>query len=239
MIVTLYDQLLKSYGPRGWWPISLCFPSPLQGYHPADFSFPHNDQQRLEIALGAILTQNTAWTNVVKALQQLAQRGLFGLQALQAAPAQEIAQAITPAGYFNQKATYLKAFAAFLQSHPFARLQAMPLPQARKALLGVKGIGPETADCILLYALGHPVFVVDAYTRRFLAGLGWLAPQAGYAQVQELFHQGLTPNLNQYQEYHALLVEHGKRHYSKTPHGQNDPLRQALLAAGQGGKRLL
>ena len=225
MIDTLYDQLLKLYGPRGWWPISLSPNKPNSlPYHQGDYSIPTNDLQRLEIAIGAILTQNTAWTNVQKALDGLAAADLFGVEAITQAATADLSLAIRSAGYFNQKAGYLQEFVGFLAQQPFSQLQQLPLSEARKALLSVKGIGAETADCILLYALGHPIFVVDAYTKRFLQAMGLVGERASYAQMQEIFHQAIPPHLQQYQEFHALLVEHGKRHYSKRPYGLEDPL---------------
>ncbi len=223
MIDTLYDLLLKYYGPRGWWPISLSNPLPRHPYHVGDYTFPKNDAQRLEIALGAILTQNTAWKNVTQALADLSQGGLFSVSALLDTDLTPLGQAIRKAGYFNQKANYIKAFVEFLQQHPFGKLAEMSVSEARAKLLTVKGIGFETADCILLYALGQTVFVVDAYSKRFLRHLGWISPQATYAQVQSLFQQALPLDLPCYQEYHALLVEHGKGYYSKKPYGLGDP----------------
>ncbi len=236
MIATLNDHLLKLYGPRGWWPISLFTALPSQSlsgqttsnsspqYHIGDYSYPKNDNQRLEISIGAILAQNTAWTNVTKALKNLFESGYFSVEKINQISQAKLGEIIKSAGYFNQKSAYLKNFCSFMAETSFTTLQEMPLAQARAELLLLKGIGPETADCILLYACGHPSFVIDAYTKRFLISLGLANEGTSYAQMQELFLGSLPPDLSLFQELHALFVEHGKAFYSKKPYGLNDPL---------------
>ena len=221
----LYDYLYQEYGPQGWWPLywSVGGGVSQEPYHEEDYSFPQTDRQRLEISIGAILTQNTAWKNVVKALTSLQEARLCSVAGIREATLADLAKAIRPAGYFNQKADYLKNWVLFLAEHPFAELSKMPMSEVRKLVLTVKGVGPETADCILLYALGHPTFVIDAYTKRFLIQLGFCDQKSSYEQIRSLFMNALPPNLEKYQEYHALFVKHGKNYYSKKPYALGDP----------------
>ena len=208
----IYAHLFEDYGPQGWWPL-LC-----AGYHKGDYSYPRNGAQRFEIGVGAILTQNTAWKNVEKALGNLKEKGLLGQKRMASAPLASLREAIRPAGYFNQKAKKLRTFARFC-----AGLRGRA--PARKELLAVWGIGPETADSILLYAYRKPEFVVDAYTRRIMRNLGLISDDAGYDEVKQAFESALEPRVELFQEYHALLVEHAKRHYS----GKADPRQCPLL----------
>lgn len=206
----LYDNLLAAYGPQGWWPLlshngsNPTKTGSISGYHPGDFSFPHDDRERFEICLGAILTQNTAWVNVEKALRNLDALHAIDPARLLALHPATLKKAIRPAGYYNQKARKLKVFASFYT----ALNGATP---ARDALLAVWGIGPETADSILLYAYKKPVFVIDTYTRRVLASLKLAKKEASYEELQSLFHRQLPADAVLYNEYHSLLVEHAKR----------------------------
>jgi endonuclease-3 related protein len=161
--------------------------------------------------LGAILTQNTAWTNVERALERLVQRCPLDAGSLLALPEAELADAIRPAGYFNVKARRLRAFcAAFVEAGGHDALAALDTPALRQALLAVNGIGPETADDMLLYAFERPVFVVDAYTRRLFTRLGLLAGDEGYETIRTRFEQALGPDVPLFNEYHALIVRHAK-----------------------------
>ncbi|WP_309474768.1 endonuclease III domain-containing protein [Dissulfurirhabdus thermomarina] len=186
-----YHQLYRHFGPQGWWP----------------------GQTPLEICVGAILTQNTNWRNVERAIAALAARGLItSVEALERVPEPELAELIRPAGYFNVKARRLKDFLRFVREGFGGDLGAMlaeALETIRPRLLAVRGIGPETADSILLYAGSHATFVVDAYTRRILGRHG-IAPGAGYETVRELFMSHLPRDAALYNEYHALLVALGK-----------------------------
>lgn len=224
----LYRKLLSTYGPQGWWPLTAVSASgggsqptktgSLQGYHPGDYSYPHTDSERFEICVSAVLTQNTAWPNVEKALLRLISTvGELSPATVMALDEEVLKEAIRPAGYYNQKAAYLRAFAAFYQDID-GRIPT------RSELLSVKGVGKETADSILLYAYKVPVFVVDAYTKRILCGLDVIEEDAGYDEVQALFHSWLKKDVVVYQEFHALLVEHAKRWYAKKPYSKNDPL---------------
>ena len=216
IIRDLYDALFNCYGFQGWWPVSACSAAP-DGYHPGDYGYPHDEKERFEICVGAVLTQSTAWRNVRSALSNLAVRGWLGPEKLVSVPAEDVAGAIRPALYFNQKTKKLLGFARF-----FTALKGRT-PE-REELLNLWGIGPETADSILLYAYGVPEFVVDAYTVRILNALGLTGEKAGYDDIRALFTGSLDREVPLYQEYHALLVAHGKEHYSRKPYGSADEI---------------
>jgi endonuclease-3 related protein len=185
----IHDRLLAAHGQQYWWPAETTF----------------------EVMLGAILTQNTAWTNVERALARLAERCRLEAGALLALPEAELADAIRPAGYFNVKARRLRAFcAAFIDAEGHDALDALDTATLRERLLGIHGIGPETADDMLLYAFERPVFVVDAYTRRLFTRLGLLAGDEGYETIRARFEQALGPDVPLFNEYHALIVRHAK-----------------------------
>jgi endonuclease-3 related protein len=187
----IYRRLEAAYGDQRWWPGETPF----------------------EIAVGAILTQNTAWGNVEKALARLREADLLTFEKLAALPPEVLAPLIKPAGYYNVKARRLAAFLDFLGREYGGRLEALAeegLPAARENLLAVKGIGPETADSILLYACGLPTFVVDAYTYRLLFRHGLAEEAASYDELKELFESYLPPEVALYNQYHALLVRVGR-----------------------------
>lgn len=229
LIQAIYTNLYKLYGPRGWWPIismadRLGFDS--RGYHKGDYSYPNNERQQFEIAIGAILTQNTSWLQAEKAALNLHRSNLLSPAAIAKAKINKLADAIKPSGFFNEKAKKIKSFSKFYS----ALNNAVP---ERGELLSVWGIGPETADSILLYAYKVPTFVVDAYTRRILSALGLIDAAATYDEVKLLFERSIKPSTQKtqttqiYQEYHALLVEHAKRYYRKgtSAHDEADLLR--------------
>ena len=209
-IKKFYEKLLKLYGQQGWWPLldcKGCNPTKtgsVKGYHPNDYSYPKNNKQRFEICIGAILTQNTSWLQVEKALINLKKLKALTPLTIKKLNLEKLRQAIKPAGYFNQKAKKLKIFAEF-----YINLKARK--PARDELLNVWGIGPETADSILLYAFKVPTFVVDAYTKRVFAKLGLIEKNGKYEKVKKLFENNLPKDFKLYQEYHALIVEHAKR----------------------------
>ncbi len=207
----VFEALYELYGPQGWWPL---LP---RGYHRGDFSYPRTDDEIFEISVGAILTQNTSWTQVEKALSNLKEIGLLSLEPLISCELETLSKAIQPAGYFNQKAGYLKEltrhFQGFLRSTP-----------SRDELLSVRGVGDETADSILLYAFKQKEFVVDAYTRRLFTSLNIIKPSLKYREIKNLFEKNLELDLRLYQEYHALIVKHAKTYYSKKPWSVGDPL---------------
>jgi endonuclease-3 related protein len=207
----VYGRLLRRFGPLGWWP--------------ADTSF--------EVCLGAILVQNTSWKNAAQAIANLRDHNLLSPRALYDVSLSRLAELIRPARFFNLKAGRLKAFIHFLWNEhggDLERLFCLPVDGLRAALLGLNGIGPETADSILLYAAGRPVFVVDAYTHRIFERIGvYQGPstgRAGYDTLQALFHQNLSGDVSLYNEYHALLVELGKEYCRPRPVCAPCPLRE-------------
>jgi endonuclease-3 related protein len=218
----LYRELMALYGPRGWWPVSSCR-STEGGYHPGEYDWPRSDADRYEIAFGAVLTQSTAWSNVRLALKNLAARSWLDPAALLEAPAGELAEEIKPSLYYNQKLKKLRFLAEYL-------IGLGGRSPTREDLLSLWGIGPETADSILLYGWNVPEFVVDAYTRRFAEHLGLIGTEAGYEELKALFTENLPVDVVVYQEYHALLVEHGKRHYSRRPYGAGDPVARKIIS---------
>ena len=187
----IYRHLLSAYGSQSWWP--------------ADTPF--------EVMLGAILTQNTAWANVEKAIDGLKAVCDLTPEGVLSLPIEQLQEAIRSSGYFRQKAGRLHAFCRFLLREYKGDLTVMehaPVRKLRQQFLDLKGIGPETADSILLYALGKPVFVVDAYTTRLFSRLGLCDEKARYRDVQALFMDHLEPDAGIFNEYHALIVNHSK-----------------------------
>jgi endonuclease-3 related protein len=196
-LLNVYDTLLDRLGPSRWWP--------------GDGPF--------EVAVGAILTQNTNWNNVVKALDNLKARGLMEPGSLYETPPAVLSELIRPAGYYRLKASRLRNFLEFLKAEcdfEIETLASRDREKLRAKLLEVKGIGPETADSILLYALGFPSFVVDAYTARILSRHGWLPEEATYREIQEYFMDALDPDPALYNEYHALIVRTAKNWCKKS-----------------------
>jgi endonuclease-3 related protein len=186
-----YDTLFAAHGPQHWWPGRTPF----------------------EIIVGAILVQNTSWTNVEPAIQNLRGEELLIPRAIEAVSTQHLEKLIHSCGYFRQKTKKLKAFVRFLRDEYHGSLAKMfraPTRQLREQLLAVHGIGPETADSILLYAAKHPVFVVDAYTRRILERHALAGPSLGYEDLRQLFERHLAPDVALYNEFHALIVHTGK-----------------------------
>ncbi len=218
---------MNSYGPQGWWPVMAhrgknpTMTGNFRGYHPGDYSYPKNSTQRFEICIGAILTQNTAWANVERALLNLKESGCLSPRKVLQLDDEALKAYVRPAGYYNQKAGYVRNIAAL-----FVSLKGR-VPD-RDTLLHCKGVGEETADSILLYAYNLPEFVIDAYTRRIFSHLGLCTPGEKYTVLKELFEYNLPKEVVLYQEYHALLVEHAKRYYSKKPYGIDDPLKKLV-----------
>ena len=212
-----HETLQQSLGPQHWWP--------------GDTPF--------EIMVGAILTQNTAWTNVEKAVANLKAAGTLSAKAVDATDARTLARMIRPAGYFNVKAKRLKSFVRwFLDRYggDVKRMKASPLSSLREELLAVKGIGPETADSILLYALDLPSFVVDAYTYRVLRRHGLVLEGATYDEMKEMlegaFDETGAARVRVFNEFHALLVAVGKDWCKPTPRCETCPLRAHLPRGG-------
>ena len=187
----LYRKLYRAFGPQYWWP--------------GDTPF--------EVAVGAILTQNTNWGNVEKAIKNLKQQKVLSAKAIHEMPASELALLIRPAGYFNIKAKRLKSFIGFLAENfhgSMKRMRKDDMSSLREKLLDVNGIGPETADSILLYALEKPSFVIDAYTKRVLSRHEIMEYDRSYEEFQNLFHTALDKEVKLFNEYHALFVQVGK-----------------------------
>ena len=213
----IYDKLLNLHGRQGWWPVTLegAKPGSLPVYGPCK----KTEKQRLEIIVGSVLTQNTQWKpNVERAIVELHRKRLIDIDKILRIDHDTLAQAIRSSGYYNMKAIKLKAMTAFLKEHPTNELMKMTTIEARQLLLGVKGIGPETADSILLYALDKPIFVVDAYTRRIFTHLGLIKEGARYEDIQRIFMEAMQPDAEIFNEFHALIVEHAKRYYAKKPY---------------------
>jgi endonuclease-3 related protein len=204
-LMDMFHILLDHYGPRHWWPA----------------------ETPLEMMIGAVLTQNTNWKNVERAIQNLKKKDLISIARLHRLPLAELAQEIRPAGYYNIKAKRLKNLIEFMANHCDGDMDALLSRDAqalREGLLSVKGIGPETADSIVLYAAHQPVFVIDAYTYRILNRHGMAEDQATYDELQELFMDNLPEDPALFNEFHALIVETGKDFCRKKPRCELCPL---------------
>jgi endonuclease-3 related protein len=214
----LYRSMFAALGPQGWWP----------------------GRTRFEVIVGAILTQNTAWTNVTLALANLRRVRALTPAGLVALPQETLAALIRPAGYHNIKASRLRHFLRYLGTRYRLRLDRMFTQQPsrlREELLAVSGIGPETADSILLYAGKVPTFVVDAYARRIFSRHGLIAHDADYDEIQALLMGSLRPSAPRYNEYHALLVAVGKKYCRPIPRCARCPLRSDLARFRAGTAR--
>jgi endonuclease-3 related protein len=196
-VFEIYEILLEHFGPQDWWP--------------GDSPF--------EIMVGAVLTQNTNWTNVSKAIDNLKQENLLSFEKLHELDVELLAEKIRPAGYFNLKAKRLKNLLDFIDEEYDGSLEEMfaeDIYSLREKILTVKGIGPETADSILLYAGHKPVFVVDAYTHRIFSRHSIIAEDEGYSEIQEYFSLSLPEDVKLFNEYHALIVQLGKEFCKKS-----------------------
>ena len=192
----VFRSLLGAYGPQHWWP--------------GDSPF--------EVMVGAILTQNTSWTNVERGLDRLCDRIPLRAEAILSLADDELASCLRPVGYFNVKSTRLKNFCrTYLDMGGEEGMRALDAGKLRRMLLDINGIGPETADDMLLYAFERPVFVVDAYTRRIFERLESLTGDEGYEAIRHGFEQALGPDVPLFSEYHALIVHHGKHVCRKRP----------------------
>jgi len=196
----LYNKLFSLYGPQGWWPVRSEFKG--RGYHPGKFGLPATKRGKFEVCMGAILTQNTSWTQVEKALTNLFAAKINTPEKILKTDNETIAALIAPAGYRNQKTKYLKNIAEWFINYS-SKLD-------RDNLLQVKGVGRETADSILLYAFHLPTFVIDTYTKRTLAALKIFDEKTPYETLRLWFMDNLELSVPLFQEYHALFVEQGK-----------------------------
>ncbi|OIO37812.1 MAG: endonuclease [Candidatus Omnitrophica bacterium CG1_02_49_16] len=205
-LLALFRILKKSYGSQHWWPANTPF----------------------EVAVGAILTQNTSWANVERAIDLLKKAKLLSPKKMFRAPPRILLRCLRPAGFFNIKAKRLKNFLDFLfveYGGSLKRLFAQPTANLRQKLLNVNGIGPETADSIILYAAEKPIFVVDAYTKRIFSRIGSIRETDSYDQVQGYFMRSLPGKTALFNEFHALIVEHAKRFCRVKPICDPCPLR--------------
>lgn len=196
-LLQVFKLLLASYGKQNWWPVD-------REYHRKEGSDP-----REEIVIGAVLTQNTSWRNVEKALQNLKRVKALSFKRIIDIPPEALQELIRPAGYYRQKAVYLKGVAFRL--YPVSKVEKV----SREELLEIKGIGRETADTILLYAGNRPYFVIDAYTKRIVKRVFGI--EGDYEGLREFFEENLPEDIELYKEFHALLDEHAKRFCKKIP----------------------
>ncbi|MFH1917382.1 MAG: hypothetical protein ABIJ21_09045 [Nanoarchaeota archaeon] len=233
-ILDAYHLLLRRFGSQGWWPLAGPDRTGRAEKKPLHVPKHHNgpplsDEDMLEIMVGAILTQNTSWTNVEKAILNLHKKHLLSFRALDKVNQEKLAGFIRSAGYFNQKAMKIKELCNALKRVQFNELKGASLNDAREFLLSVKGIGPETADSIVLYALEKPAFVVDAYTRRVFVRLGIISGSESYDEIRSLFEKSLPAGISLFKEYHALIVRLGKDVCRKNPKCHLCPLESCSL----------
>ncbi len=214
-----YDQLVASYGPQHWWP----------------------SETAIETVVGAYLTQNTSWRNVEHSIASLKAAGVMSIAGLRSLSTAELQTLIRPSGYMVRKGAAVKAFVALLDTQyggSLEKLAEVPVAESREALLNLPGVGPETADAILLYALGQPVMVVDEYLRRVVTRHGLIEERARYNDVQQLALAAFTGDdqaslLEHYNEFHALIVEVGKTHCGGTARCEGCPLNQSRFSPPQ------
>ena len=215
LTLEVYRRLMSAFGPQGWWP---------------------GAEEPLEVCIGAILAQNTAWRNAERALARLKDASVMSTAALAALPPDELTELLRPSGTFRSKSLTVQAFVVHLQERyggDLARMLARPMDALRAEMLGIRGIGPETADDILLYAAGHPSFVVDAYTRRIFTRIGVRLERDTYESWRAYFMERLPADVALFNEYHALLVRLGSRVCLKrAPRCSECPLRE-VCATGR------
>ena len=206
ILIGIYHTLYKAFGPQRWWPGETPF----------------------EIAVGAILTQNTNWGNVEKAINNLKNQNALNVKAMHNMADKKLALLIKPAGYYNIKTKRLKKFLDFFTNHYKGSIEKMKTEDKealREKLLNINGIGPETADSILLYALEKPIFVIDAYTKRVLKRHNVVSEKADYYELQEIFHKNLPQDTTLFNEFHALFVKLGKDFCRTKPRCEACPLK--------------
>lgn len=212
-LMRIYRLMFSRLGPQHWWPAETPF----------------------EMMVGAILTQNTNWGNVEKAIERLRQAGMLKPDRIARASLPTLGALVRPAGYFRVKAKRLRSFVRYFvgrYSGDWRKMARRPTAELREELLAVHGVGPETADSILLYALRHPVFVVDAYTKRIFSRHGWAGEETEYHDLQGFIVRGIGGDPGLYNEYHALIVMIGKDFCRKKPRCESCPLRPLLPALG-------
>jgi endonuclease-3 related protein len=209
----VYEQLLSAFGPQHWWP----------------------GESPFEVLVGAVLTQNTSWKNVARAIDNLRDADVLSAASMYNLAPDELAELIRPAGYYRLKAKRLRNLLELIMREHDGSLEAMfatDLTTLREQLLSVNGVGPETADSICLYAAEMPTFVVDAYTARVLKRHGWIEPEADYYAIKEHFESQLDDDVQLFNEFHALLVRVGNQHCRRTPKCDGCPLECWLPPSG-------
>ena len=215
---TIFSSLTRAFGPQGWWPVN--------GGYSSRPRFPETDDEIFEVVAGAILTQNTSWKNVEKALANLRAAKRLSVQGIASSPLRELRALLKPSGYYNQKSIYLREAARRLKGRGLKKFFSRPLPELRKELISWNGVGPETRDSILLYAAGKPVFVVDAFTQRLARR--YPLPAESYSRLQEFFESSLPRDAELFNEFHALIVELSKRNcFKNNPDCANCPLKRS------------
>lgn len=215
----IYNLLLKHFGPQKWWPAETEF----------------------EVIVGAILTQNSNWKNVERAIANLKDKDLMEPERIHSVSEEGLKKLIRPAGYYNAKARKLREFTDFLFEEYDGKLDrflGLPPEQVREQLLSIWGIGPETADSIILYAAEKPSFVVDAYTRRIFSRLGFVDEKTGYDELKKFFEKNIPRDVSLYKEFHALIVELGKNCCRTKPLCKECPLGRECLKGNQNVKYL-
>jgi len=210
-----YDILLEYYGEQGWWPVGANRTNE-PSYTITNKNRIMSHEEKWEIIVGSILTQNTNWKNVIKSFADLANPSFPSPKEILDMDLEKLAMLIYSSGYRNQKALRLKNIANFFLENKFDKLSEYDIPRLRNILLSLNGIGNETADSIILYAFSKPSFVVDAYTKRLLIRLNLISEKTTYNDIQNIFHENLPKDSEIFNEYHALIVEHGKKHCQKT-----------------------
>ncbi len=208
-LLEVYELLLRSYGEQNWWPVD-------EEYHRE-----HGTDPREEIVIGAVLTQNTSWRNVKKAIENLKREGALSFEGVLNTPLDKLEELIRPSGYYRQKARRLKVVSEKLS--PVSKVESI----GREELLSIEGIGRETADVILLYAGGRPYFVIDAYTKRIVERI--FGVRGSYEELRSWFEGNLPKDVELYKEFHALLDEHAKRFCRKDPLCEGCPLTQVCI----------
>ncbi|MCK4245142.1 MAG: endonuclease III domain-containing protein [Candidatus Omnitrophica bacterium] len=214
-LITIYKSLYNAFGPQHWWPA----------------------RTKFEIIVGAILTQQTTWKNVEKAIKNLRKNRLLTIKSLADSPLRKIEESIRPAGYYREKSKRLKEISTYLLKHYQGGLKGLfkkDIKSLREELLNLRGIGEETADSILLYAGGKRIFVIDAYTKRIFLRLG-LLPAGDYDKIRMFFEDNLPRDIKIYEEFHALLVKLGKEFCKKKPLCKSCPLFKGLCPHSHSG----
>ncbi|MBI4895272.1 MAG: endonuclease III domain-containing protein [Candidatus Aenigmarchaeota archaeon] len=221
----IYRTLFDKYKAQGWWPI-ITEQNKAIGKEKWICKYgldtPNNEEEAFEIAVGAILTQNTSWKNVEKALINLKSSENISTEKVSRMPIEELENLIKPSGFYKQKALRLKEFSKFVAS--FGSMKTFTEKITRKELLKQKGIGPETCDSILLYACRKKEFIIDAYTKRIFSRIGLLEKDVSYEVAKKFFEENTPRDLEIYNEYHALIVEHAKQFCNKKPICEKCPL---------------